>query len=133
VGISQYTYFNPVAMYDYRKKHMIFDTGKALLGMPIAPTNVNGLTMMILRPVEQAWPWAVDHHSGLDLKEAMITDLKHPLDADTIGNIEMVRLGIKPDRSASNGQDEPIDVVDKMNTEENVQALVEAGRGAIIR
>ncbi len=80
---------------DYRRKHLLFDFGKTMLGIPTVPEKIPGLVTVRLQPIEQPWPWHLDVRHGNDMSKATVGDLKAPLTPDEISLIEAHRLGLK--------------------------------------
>ena len=59
---------------DYRRKHLCFDYGKQLLGIPIRPESIPGLKTVRRHQVDQT-QWPIDTKHGLDLTKVTVADL----------------------------------------------------------
>ena len=79
---------------DYRRKHLLFDFGKQILGVPLIVSNVSNLTTVRLKQTEKPWPWPIDKKHGLDMCKATIHDLKRPLNDEQITYLESSRIGL---------------------------------------
>ena len=97
---------------DYRRKHLYFDQGKAMLGIPERPLKISRLTTVRLRPVEDAMPQPVEPlHGGLHLDRMAVADLKWPLCIDYIAQLEAMRLNVKLKKNSAKDQQETFDTM----------------------
>ena len=60
---------------DYRRKHLYFDYGKLILGIPLRPESIPGLKTVRRNQVDQTQPWPIDTKHGLDLTKVTVADL----------------------------------------------------------
>ena len=72
VSIDSDTIFN---LPDYRRKHLCFDYGKLLLGIPTRPESIPGLKTVRRNQVDQTQPWPIDTKHGFDLAKVTVADL----------------------------------------------------------
>jgi len=89
VSIDSDTIFN---LPDYRRKHLWFDHGKLLLGIPIRPESIPGLKTVRRNQVDQTQPWPIDTKHGLDLTKVTVADLNRPMTAENVIFMECQKM-----------------------------------------
>lgn len=81
---------------DYRRKHMYFDHGKALLGIPERPTKVPGLTTVRLKPIEDGVPIPAEPtYGGLHLDRMAAYDIRLPLNRTQMLHLLSVKVNAR--------------------------------------
>ena len=81
---------------DYRRKHLCFDYGKLVLGIPIRPESISGLKTVRMNQVDQTQPWPIDTKHGLDLTKVTVADLNRPMTAENIIFMECQKMNYNP-------------------------------------
>lgn len=101
-------YLSVLKFPSYRRKYLLFDIGKSMLGIPTMPEKIDGLTTVRVKPVEEPLPWPIDKNHGLDLRLATVSDMKKPIDIEDIVKLESLRLGLTygPKRPIKKNQNE---------------------------
>ena len=82
---------------DYRRKHLLFDYGKALFGLPILPETIPGLSMIRRIKPEQDidGEWPIDTKNDHNMRKMTISELRTcPLSIDEMIRIEAAQMGL---------------------------------------
>ena len=98
VSIDSDTIFN---LPNYRRKHLCFDYGKLLLGIPIRPESIPGLNTVRRNQVDQTQPWPIDTKHGLDLLKVTVADMNKPMTVENVIFMECQKMNYDPKQFSS--------------------------------